>query len=149
MQIIFQKNKFIESDYINKFSLDNKNSGAIFSFIGKVRPKNQNNNVLSIDIELYEKMAQVQIKKIINKLMKKYLIDDCLVIHRYGRVKPRENIVLIVVASQHRKESFRFGEELMNWLKIKATFWKKENFSDGSEWVKQKKTDRDLVDFNL
>ena len=56
------KNNFIESDYINKFSLDNKNSGAIFSFIGKVRPKNQNNNVLSIDIELYEKMARVQIK---------------------------------------------------------------------------------------
>ena len=109
MQIIFQKNKFIESDYINKFSLDNKSSGAIFSFIGKVRPKNKNNYILSIDIELYEKMAQVQIKKIINKLMKKHLIDDYLVVHRYGRVKPRENIVLIVVASQHRKESFRFG----------------------------------------
>ena len=103
MKIIFQKNKFIESNYINKFSLDNKNSGAIFSFIGKVRPKNQNNNILSIDIELYEKMAQVQIKKIINKLMKKYLIDDYLVIHRYGKVKPSENIVIIVVAIQDRK----------------------------------------------
>ena len=56
MQILFQREKFIESDFIKKFSLDNKNSGAIFSFIGKVRPKNQNNNVLSIDIELYEKI---------------------------------------------------------------------------------------------
>ena len=149
MQIIFQKNKFIESDYINKFSLDNKHSGAIFSFIGKVRPKNQNNKVLSIDIELYEKMAQVQIKKIINKLMKKYFIDDYLVVHRYGRVKPRENIVLIVVASQHRKESFRFGEELMDWLKVKATFWKKENFANGSEWVDQKETDKKFIDFSL
>ena len=149
MQIIFQKNKFIESDYINKFSLDNKNSGAIFSFIGKVRPKNQNNNVLSIDIELYEKMAHFQIKKIINKLMKKYLIDDYLVVHRYGRVKPRENIVLIVVASQHRKESFRFGEGLMDWLKVKATFWKKENFAHGSEWVNQKETDKEFIDFSL
>ena len=149
MQIIFQKKKFIESDYINKFSLDNKNSGAIFSFIGKVRPKNQNNNILSVDIELYEKMALVQIKKIINKLKKKHLIDDYLVIHRYGKVKPGENIVLIVVASKHRKESFRFGEGLMDWLKVKATFWKKENFADGSEWVNQKKTDRELIDFNL
>ena len=60
--------------------------------------------------------------------MKKYLIDDYLVVHRYGRIKPKENIVLIVVASQHRKESFRFGEALMDWLKVKATFWKKENF---------------------
>ena len=149
MQVLFQRNKFNESDFINKFSLDNKNSGAIFSFIGKVRPKNQNNDVLSIDIELYEKMAQVQIKKIINKLMKKYLIDDYLVVHRYGRVKPRENIVLIVVASQHRKESFRFGEGLMDWIKVKATFWKKENFANSSEWVNQKKTDREFIDFSL
>ena len=149
MQILFQRKKFIESDFIKKFSSDNKNSGAIFSFIGKVRPKNHNNNVLSIDIELYEKMAHVQIKKIINKLMKKYLIDDYLVIHRYGMVKPRENIVLIVVASQHRKESFRFGEGLMDWLKVKATFWKKENFEDGSEWVNQKETDREFIDFSI
>ena len=48
MQILFQRKKFIESDIINKFSLDNKNSGAIFSFIGKVRPKNQNNKVLNL-----------------------------------------------------------------------------------------------------
>jgi len=149
MQILFQREKFIESDFISKFSLDNKKSGAIFSFIGKVRPTNKNNKVLSIDIELYEKMAQVQLKKIISKLMKKYLIDDCLVVHRYGRVKPRENIVLIVVASQHRKESFRFGEGLMDWLKVKATFWKKENFSNGSEWVNQKETDREFIDSSL
>ena len=149
MQILFQRTKFIESDFINKFSLDNKNSGAIFSFIGKVRPKNQDNKVLSIDIELYEKMAQVQIKKIINKLMKKHLIEDYLVVHRYGRVKPRENIVLIVVASQHRKESFRFGEGLMDWIKVKATFWKKENFANSSEWVDQKETDREFIDFSL
>ena len=149
MQILFQRKKFIESDFINKFSLDNKHSGAIFSFIGKVRPKNQNNQILSIDIELYEKMAQVQIKKIINKLMKKHLIDDYLVVHRYGKVKPRENIVLIVVASQHRKESFRFGEGLMDWLKVKATFWKKENFANGSQWVNQKETDREFIDFSL
>ena len=149
MEIIFQRNNFIEGDLINKFSLDNKNSGAIFSFIGKARPKNQNNNILSIDIEFYEKMALVQIKKIINKLMKKYLIDDYLLIHRYGKVKPGENIVLIVVASKHRKESFRFGEGLMDWLKVKATFWKKENFTNGSEWINQKETDRKFIDFSL
>ena len=149
MKIIFQKKKFVESDFINKFSLNNKDSGAIFSFIGKARPKNQNNTVLSIDIELYEKMALVQIKKIINKLIKKHLIDDYLVIHRYGKVKPGENIVLIVVASKHRKESFRFGEQLMDWLKVKATFWKKEIYADGSEWVNQKKTDKEFIDFNL
>ena len=149
MKITFQRKNFIESDFIKKFSLNNKDSGAIFSFIGKVRPINQNKTILSIDIELYEKMAMIQIKQIINKLMKKHFIDDYLVIHRYGKVKPGENIVLIVVASKHRKESFRFGEGLMDWLKVKATFWKKENFADGSEWVNQKKTDREFIDFDL
>ena len=149
MQIVFLKKKFIESDFISKFSLNNRDSGAIFSFIGKARPKNKSNTILSIDIELYKKMALIQIKKIINKLMKKHLIDDYLVIHRYGKVKPGENIVLIIVASKHRKESFRFGEGLMDWLKVKATFWKKENFADGSEWVNQKKSDKEFIDFNL
>ena len=149
MKIKFQRKNFNESDFINKFSLNNKNSGAIFSFIGKVRPKNKSHTILSIDIELYEKMALIQIKKIINKLLKKHIIDDYLVIHRYGKVKPGENIVLIVVASKHRKESFRFGEGLIDWLKVKATFWKKENFADGSEWVKQKKTDKELIDSNF
>ena len=149
MQIVFLKKKIIESDFISKFSLNNKDSGAIFSFIGKARPTNQSNTILSIDIELYKKMALIQIKKIINKLMKKHLIDDFLVIHRYGKVKPGENIVLIIVASKHRKESFRFGEGLMDWLKVKATFWKKENFADGSEWVNQKKSDKEFIDFNL
>ena len=149
MKIIFRRKNFIESDLINKFSLNNKDSGAIFSFIGKARPKSQSNTVLSIDIELYEKMALVQIKKIINKLIKKYPIDDYFVIHRYGKVKPGENIVLIIVASKHRKESFRFGEGLMDWLKVKATFWKKENFADSSEWVNQKLTDKKFIDFNL
>ena len=149
MQIVFLKKKIIESDFISKFSLNNKDSGAIFSFIGKARPTNQCNTILSIDIELYKKMALIQIKKIINKLMKKHLIDDFLVIHRYGKVKPGENIVLIVVASKHRKESFRFGEVLMDWLKVKATFWKKENFANGSEWVNQKETDKEFIDFIL
>ena len=149
MQIIFQKNNFFEGDFISKFSLHNVNSGAIFSFIGKARPTNQNQKILSIDIEFYEKMALVQIKKIINKLMKKHIIDDYLVVHRYGKVKPGENIVLIVVASKHRKDSFRFGEGLMDWLKVKATFWKKENFEHGSKWVNQKKADRGFIDFNL
>ena len=149
MQIKFQKDSFIVGDFINKFSLENKNSGAIFSFVGKVRPKTHSKDILSIDIEIYKKMALVQTKKIITKLMKKYFIDDYLVVHRYGRVKPSENIVLIVVASQHRKESFRFGEILMDWLKVKATFWKKENFANGSEWVNQKETDREFIDFSL
>ena len=130
MKVIFQKNFVIEKQ-ISLFSKTNKiNEGAIVLFVGKARHKNKNKKILSIDIELYEKMAIFQTKKIIKNLKKKYNILDYLLIHRFGKIKPGENIILILVSSEHRKkQSFRFSEELIDWLKVKATFWKKSIFS--------------------
>ena len=62
-------------------------------------------------------------------------IDDFLIIHRYGKILPSENIVLVLVASKHRKEGFIFKEEILDWFKKKITFWKKENFKNHSSWV--------------
>ena len=146
MKIIFQKNDFNLEKQMDLFSKSNPhNAGAIFSFIGKVRPLSENKKIISIDIELYEKMAMYQTKKIILSLRKKYSIIDCLLIHRYGRIKPGQNIVLLLVSSEHRKQSFKFSEELIDWLKVKVTFWKKENFSKNSKWVSQKETDRKVL----
>tara|TARA_B100000029_G_C17563090_1_gene954096 strand:- start:699 stop:989 length:291 start_codon:yes stop_codon:yes gene_type:complete len=88
-----------------------------------------------MDIEFYEKMAKFQTQKIVKSLIKQYKIDDYLIIHRYGKLYPGENIVLILAASKHRKESFIFVEKIIKWLKFKITFWKKENFSNHSKWV--------------
>ncbi len=146
MKIIFQKEELVIEKQINLFSKSNNtNAGAITSFIGKVRPTNNDKKVLSIDVELYEKMALFQTKKIIKNLKKKYKITDYLLIHRYGKIRPGENILLILVSSEHRKQSFRFSEELIDWLKVKVTFWKKEHFSENSEWVSQKETDRQII----
>ena len=90
-------------------------------------------------------MAIFQTKKIIKNLKKKYNILDYLLIHRFGKIKPGENIILILVSSEHRKQSFGFSEELIDWLKVKATFWKKEHFSKNSKWVSQKESDRKLI----
>tara|TARA_A100001011_G_scaffold313262_1_gene331047 strand:- start:814 stop:1257 length:444 start_codon:yes stop_codon:yes gene_type:complete len=146
MNIIFQRKDFSVKKQIDQFSKNNKNSGAMFSFIGKVRNKKNGQVILSIDIEFYEKMALFQIKKIIRKLEQKYPITNYLVIHRFGNLKPGENILLILVSSKHRKQGFRFAEELIDWLKIKVTFWKKENFLRNSEWVSQKESDRLISD---
>ena len=110
MKIIFQKESFSVEKNIDEFSLNNSGNGAIFSFIGKVRHKNKDKDIISIDIELYEKMALFQMEKIITKLKKKYPISNYLIIHRFGNLKPGENIVLILVSSKHRKPSFRFAE---------------------------------------
>ena len=145
MKIIFQKNKILYKENFEKFSKLNSHAGAVLSFIGKVRPTNCDKSVTSIDIEIYEKMATTQMEKIIIKLNAKYKILDHLIIHRYGKIYPGENIVAIFVCSKHRKEAFRFLEETVDWLKVKITFWKKENYTDHSEWVEQKKKDKEFV----
>ena len=144
MKIYFQKESFLVQENFEKFSKVNKASGSIISFVGKVRPITNNKEVIDIEIEIYKKMAIIQMKKIISMLMKKYKILDYLIIHRFGKVKPQENILLVIVASQHRKEGFRFIEDLVDWLKIKITFWKKENYLNDYEWVEQKITDRKI-----
>ena len=147
MKIIFQEEDFNVEKNIKFFSESNKNAGSVFSFVGKVRPKNKNLKIKDIDIEFYEEMALYQMKKIINKLLKKYTILDYLVIHRFGKLNPGNNIVLILVASSHRKQSFRFTEELIDWLKIKITFWKKENYLRHSSWLEQNESDKKILDF--
>ena len=141
MKIIFKKSKIFYGSSLEKFSKINNQAGAVLTFVGKVRPKNNNKNITSIEIEIYEKMATVQMEKIISKLNAKYDILDYLIIHRYGKVYPGETIVTVFVCSKHRKEAFRFIEETVDWLKVKITFWKKENYESHSEWVEQKKSD--------
>ena len=74
-------------------------------------------------------MAIIQMKKIISMLNSQYNIQDYLIIHRFGRINPQENILLVLVASKHRKEGFRFIEDLVDWLKIKITFLEKRKLS--------------------
>lgn len=144
MEIIFQKEEFRAEKYTEEFSKSNSNAGAIISFIGKVRPKFNQKEIKSLDIEFYERMAFFQMKKAIKELKKKYPVLDYLIIHRYGNLSPGENIVLVVVSSNHRKEGLKFLENIIEWLKVKVTFWKKENFYDHSEWVDQEKNNKYL-----
>ena len=145
MKIYFQKKSFFTQDNFDKFSKVNKTAGSIISFVGKVRPISNNKKIVDIEIEIYKKMAILQINKIISMLLNKYKVLDYLIIHRFGKVKPQENILLIIVASEHRKEGFRFIEDLVDWLKIKITFWKKENYINDYAWVEQKEKDRKIL----
>ena len=141
MKIRIQKKNFDYAREINSFAKKNANVGAVASFLGKVRKTKKNKQIISIDIECYKAMATFQIKKVVKKLNSKILVNDYLIIHRYGKLLPNENIVLVLVASKHRKESFIFLESLVDWLKAKVSFWKKENFINHSEWVEQEKED--------
>ncbi len=144
MKIFFQKKDFsIDKEFI-KFSKSNHSAGSIVSFIGKVRPKKEKELITSIEIELYEKMALFQLQKIISKMKRNFNVLDFLIIHRFGKLLPGDNIVLILAASEHREQSFKFTQNVIDWLKIKVTFWKKENFVNYSKWVEQKKADLNI-----
>jgi len=135
MKVFFQKKKIEPYIELKKFSFMNKSSGSIQSFIGKMRPMKDDKVLSNMEIEFYKKMAYYQTEKNLKNLLKKINIDDFLIIHRYGKVLPSENIILVLVASKHRKEGFIFTKEVLNWFKKKVTFWKKENFKNHSSWV--------------
>ena len=90
-------------------------------------------------------MTKFQLSRIIKEAKARWEIDDIIIIHRFGKLKIGEKIVLIAVASKHREESLESIEFIINWLKVKATFWKKEINNDNTTWVKQKESDTDKV----
>ena len=135
MKVLFQKKKINAYIELENFSFKNKESGSIQSFIGKMRPTKDGQEISNMEIEFYKKMAYYQTEKNLKNLLAKINIDDFLIIHRYGKILPSENIVLVLVASKHRKEGFIFKKEILDWFKKKITFWKKENFKNHSSWV--------------
>tara|TARA_Y100000992_G_C21243701_1_gene482116 strand:- start:289 stop:738 length:450 start_codon:yes stop_codon:yes gene_type:complete len=139
--IKIQKENFNVSSELSIFSEKNKYSGAISTFLGKVRKDSVFGNVKSIYIEHYEKMTRIQLLKCIKKAKEKWGINDLLIIHRFGQIKIGENIVLILTASDHRKDSIESLEYIIDWLKVKATFWKKEKTTNGDFWLSQKSED--------
>ncbi len=143
--IYIQKQPFNSAKELDIFSKKNKFSGAISSFLGKVRNFSDFKKIEEVFIEHYEKMTKYQLSCIIAEAKNKWDIDDVIVIHRFGRLKVGENIVFIAVASKHREESINAVEFIINWLKVKATFWKKEICKNDSSWVKQKESDINKV----
>lgn len=140
--IRIEKKQFLPGDEIDKFIKKNSGSGGISSFIGIARDFMLDNNgekltVKSIELEHYGEMAESQIQKIINNVKKRWLLDDLLVIHRYGIILPTEPIVLICTASLHRKDAIESCKFVIDFLKVKATFWKKEITNKNNQWVKE------------
>ena len=111
------------------------NVGAVSSFIGYVRDLNNNKNVKSIELEVYNDMAVKELSKIKDATIKKWNLTDCLIIHRYGKLHVSEKIVLVACFSEHRESGIEACKHIMNYLKKYAPFWKKEFYVEGSSWL--------------
>ena len=117
-----QKQKINFSEQNKK--LFKKKVGAVVNFIGIARPKNKSGNIKYIEIEHYPGMTEKKIKEIEIYVTKKWKLNNCIIIHRYGKIKPGENIVYVGTAAQHRNSAFKACEFIIYYLKVKAPFWK-------------------------
>lgn len=119
----------------------NPKVGAVASFVGIVRDLNDGDAVASLTLEHYPGMTEKAVEKIVAEARERWDIYDALIIHRVGKLKPLDQIVLVVVSSAHRGESFKACEFLMDYLKTRAPFWKKEQTPDGARWVDARASD--------
>jgi molybdopterin synthase catalytic subunit len=119
----------------------NAGIGAVASFIGVCRDLNDGDHVAELVLEHYPGMTEKALATIADEARSRWDLIDILIVHRVGRMLPTDQIVLVVVTSAHRGESFAACEFLMDYLKTRAPFWKKEHTPAGSRWVDARATD--------
>ena len=124
----------------------NPKIGAIASFVGVVRDLNEGADVAEMTLEHYPGMTERALEKIVGEARARWDIYDALVVHRVGTLKPTDQIVLVVVAGAHRGEAFQACEFLMDYLKTRAPFWKKEKTPEGARWADARTADDAAAD---
>lgn len=119
--------------------------GAVASFVGLVRDRNDGQGVSAMTLEHYPGMTQLALEDIVGQAKVRWDLLDVLVVHRYGRLLPGDKIVLVLVSSAHRGDAFSACEFIMDFLKTSAPFWKKETTPDGSRWVDARDSDTEAA----
>lgn len=138
MKISVQVDDFDVGFEIKNISKNNS-IGAVASFIGLVRD-------VAMTLEHYPGMTERAIEKIVEQAKTRWQVMDCTVIHRYGALKPNDQIVLVAVASGHRGDAFAACVFIMDYLKTRAPFWKNEQTAQGTRWVEAKTSDDKAAD---
>lgn len=119
--------------------------GAVAAFVGLVRDINDAAAVSTLTLEHYPGMTEKALARIVDEAKSRWNVYDVLVIHRVGELKPTDQIVLVVVTGAHRGEAFAACEFIMDYLKTRAPFWKKEQTSAGERWVEARASDDDAA----
>lgn len=142
MRISVQADDFDVAEALRDFGKA-PNTGATVSFTGRVR--DDSGTLAHMEIEHYPGMCEAAIAKITEEAQRRWSLSECLVIHRYGQLAPGEQIMMVATAARHRADAFQAAEFLMDYLKSRAPFWKKEVGRDGAEWVAAKDSDEDAL----
>jgi len=126
--------------------LNNPKIGAVASFIGVCRDANDGTAVTKMTLEHYPGMTERALEKIVVEAKARWDLMEVLVVHRVGELKPGDQIVLVVVTGAHRGEAFAACEFIMDYLKTRAPFWKKEETPQGARWVEARGSDDEAAE---
>lgn len=139
--VSIQTEDFNLSDEVDTLRKNDKRIGAICTFTGTVRDRNDGSDVSSMELEHYPGMTEKAIEAMIDEAVHRFDIFAARVVHRVGLLQPLDQVVLVAVTSAHRADSFKACEFLMDYLKTQAPFWKKEQTPEGARWVDARETD--------
>jgi len=139
MTVRVQEEPFDPGKELNAFTGRQAETGAIVTFTGIVR--DVDDKLDHMVIEHYPAMTQSEIEKIEIDAIDRWNLGNSLIIHRFGKLSPRENIMMVATAARHRADAFSAAEYLMDYLKSRAPFWKKEITGSGADWVAAKEVD--------
>ena len=140
-RIVIQTADFNHGDEVNLLESDNNEDGAVVTFCGRVRNNNLGLDVKGLTLEHYPGMTEKSLQNIVNTAREKWSLGRITVIHRVGKLLIGEQIVFVGVTCKHRGDAFAANEFIMDFLKVKAPFWKKELTSEGEKWLDAKSSD--------
>ncbi|MDX1822753.1 MAG: molybdenum cofactor biosynthesis protein MoaE [Alphaproteobacteria bacterium] len=144
MRIVVQEPPFDLGAEAAAFATGRRDMGAIVTFSGVVRD-DPAKPLRQMVIEHYPGMTERALHKIAAEAQARWSLGDVLVIHRFGAMHPGEMIMMVATAAKHRKDAFEAAEYLMDYLKSRAPFWKKELAADGESWVAARDEDEDAL----
>ena len=141
-----QRDAFDLNEETRRLTAGRHDVGAVVSFTGFCR--DEGGTLAALDLEHYPGMAEAEIVRVVGEASARWPLLGLTIIHRYGRIAPGEPIVLVVAASTHRRAAFQAASFVMDYLKTRAPFWKKEHRADGTagEWVAAKEEDDSAVE---
>ena len=140
-RVSIQTGNFDLSTEVARLRADHKGVGAVCSFVGTVRDRNDGQPVSAMELEHYPGMTERSIAELIVEARRRFNVRAVKVIHRVGALGVCDQIVLVAVSSAHRGDAFQCAEFLMDWLKTQAPFWKKESVGSQSRWVDARVSD--------
>lgn len=141
MTVRVQTEDFDIGAEILKLRQGNAGIGAIASFVGLVRDLHENTAVTEMVLEHYPGMTEKALAEIVEEAKRRWNLVNALVIHRVGPLRPADQIVLVATSCAHRHDAFAACEFIMDYLKTRAPFWKKEQTAEGAHWVDARESD--------